>query len=122
MPMSEDDLLRAVIQMARLFGVTTAHFRPAQAKNGNWITAVAGDGKGYPDLTLVGRNGVMWRELKSAKGAISPEQVVWGATLAEAGQDFAVWRPADLTSGRIERELRDLAGRKPSRKLPAKQD
>ena len=30
--------------------------------------------------------------------------------LTIAGQDWAVWRPADWFSGRIQRELADLAG------------
>lgn len=106
--MSEDDLLRTVLDMAKLFGLRTAHFRPAQSKSGNWITAVAGGGKGYPDLTIVGPSGVMFRELKSATGVLSPDQRFWLYALSEAGADAGVWRPADLKSGRIERELRAL--------------
>lgn len=117
--MSEDDLLKAVLDMARVFGIMSAHFRPAQTKRGNWVTAVQGDGKGYPDLTLVGPGGVLFRELKSAKGTCSPEQGTWLASLIAAGVDAAVWRPDDLKSGRIERELRAIRTAKPSANLPA---
>jgi hypothetical protein len=112
--MSEDDLLRTVLDMARLFGLRTAHFRPAQSKSGNWITAVAGDGKGYPDLTIVGHGGVMFRELKSDRGTLSPDQRVWLVALEQARADVGVWRPVDLRSGRIERELRALRSANPS--------
>lgn len=118
--MSEDDLLRAVLDLARLFGLKTAHFRPAQAKSGNWITAVQGDGKGYPDLTIVGPGGVLFRELKSTRGVLAPKQREWMMRLRSAGMDAAVWRPADLVEGVIERELRALrTPADPSRKTPA---
>lgn len=106
--MSENELLRSVLDMARLFGLMTAHFRTAQARSGNFVTAVQGDGKGYPDLTIAGPGGVLFRELKSARGVLSPEQKRWRDRLAASGADFAVWQPADLHSGRIEQELRAL--------------
>jgi VRR-NUC domain len=65
---------------------------------------------GYPDLTIVGRRGVMWRELKTQRGRVTPEQQVWLDTLAAAGSDAAVWRPDSLLSGQIARELSMLAG------------
>lgn len=105
--MTENDLLRSVLQMARLFGLHVAHFRTAQAKSGNWITAVQGDGKGYPDLTIVGAGGILFRELKAARGAPSPEQKVWLAKLNAVG-DADIWKPDDLHSGRIEQELKSI--------------
>lgn len=106
--MSEDDLLGTVLDMASTLGVRTAHFRPAQTAQG-WRTPVAGDGKGWPDLVLVGRGGVLYRELKSATGSPTADQEVWLAALCVAGQDTAVWRPADLRSGRILAELRAVS-------------
>lgn len=105
--------------MARLFGVHVAHFRTSLSQSGKWVTAVQGDGKGYPDLTMVGRNGVMFRELKSAKGTHYPEQVVWLQKLKSAGADADTWRPEDLLSGRIEKELRALSGHTASAALPS---
>lgn len=110
--MSEDDLLRTVLDMAKLFGLRTAHFRAARrmGKDGEerWETPVQGDGKGFPDLTIAGHGGVLFRELKSRSGVLSPEQVDWLHALVGPDIDGAVWRPADLKSGRIERELRAL--------------
>lgn len=45
------------------------------------------------------------RELKTDTGKLTPEQERWGLMLRHAGQDWDVWRPADLHSGRIQREL-----------------
>jgi hypothetical protein len=109
--MSEDVLLRTVIDMAQHMGVLAAHFRPAQAKSGRWLTAVQGDGKGYPDVTLVGPGGVLFRELKADRKYPAPEQRRWLTALDEAGADAGVWRPADLQSGRIEAELRAVRKR-----------
>lgn len=104
----EDRLLAAVLSLCKLNHLTVAHFRPAQSKTGRWLTAVQGDGKGYPDLTIIGPGGVMWRELKSATGAVSPSQRVWLDVLTAAGADAGVWKPRDLTSGRIAAELSAL--------------
>lgn len=108
--MTEDHLLKAVLDMARLLGVLAAHFRPALSQSGKWHTAVGGDGTGYPDLTIVGPTGVLFRELKSERGVLRPEQKTWIARLSVAGADVDVWRPRDLASGRIETELRALRG------------
>lgn len=64
--------------------------------------------KGYPDLHLIRGSHSMFRELKTKKGRLTPEQVEWSAALLGAGQDFAVWRPADVISGEIVRQLQEL--------------
>ena len=102
--MTEDHLQTAVIDMAHLFGLKVAHFRPAQIRPGKWVTPVQADGKGFPDLVIAGPGGVLFRELKSAAGTLSAEQRMWLHALKSA--DVGVWRPADLQSGRIEQELR----------------
>lgn len=106
--MSEDDLLSSVLDLCRLLHLRTAHFRPARTERG-WRTPVSGDGKGWPDLIIVG-NRLIARELKSERGRTTPEQVVWRQVLFGAGVDATDWRPSDWRSGRIERELRALAG------------
>ena len=47
----------------------------------------------------------MTRELKSEYGKTTPEQDHWGWMLREAGVSWDVWRPDDLRSGRVQREL-----------------
>ncbi len=63
---------------------------------------------GWPDLALCGRRGLILRELKTAAGRLSAAQRQWGERLSVAGADWGVWRPADLTSGRIVRELESI--------------
>lgn len=102
--MSEAEFTSAVIQAAQAFGWIVAHFRPAKTEKG-WRTAVQGDGKGYPDLTLVHPK---WRrvviaELKAEKGKVAPEQHRWLEAFAEAGIETHVWRPSDWDA--LERVL-----------------
>lgn len=107
--MTEDDLQRAVLDLCKLHRLHVAHFRAAMTGKGRWVTPVAADGKGYPDLTIVGPGGVVWRELKTDRGWLTPEQKVWAQRLVEAGADVAVWRPRNLTDGRIGATLARLA-------------
>ena len=57
---------------------------------------------GFPDLVLV-RDRVLYRELKTDTGRVSPAQQEWGDALTKAGADFAIWRPRDLKT--IVKEL-----------------
>jgi hypothetical protein len=64
---------------------------------------------GFPDLFLCGTAGIMFRELKKQRGfTSSPEQTNWKYRLVAAGQDWGLWQPSDLESGRISRELDSL--------------
>jgi hypothetical protein len=65
---------------------------------------------GFPDLVLVGPRGVLFRELKRQSEKPTPAQEDWLRALREAGQDADVWRPADLLSKRVARELTAIAG------------
>lgn len=66
--------------------------------------------RGYPDLTICGIGGVLFRELKAQRGRVTPEQQAWLDALTAAGADADAWRPEDLLSGRIARELAAIAG------------
>lgn len=107
--MSEDDLKDAVLENAALFGWLVHHDRPARVMKAGvetWRTNIEGD-KGFPDLVLVhAAHGVLFRELKSEKGLVSPEQQDWLNRITGGGGNAGVWRPTDWTSGVIERTLR----------------
>lgn len=60
--------------------------------------------EGYPDWTIVG-NRVLFRELKREGKGATRAQREWLEALTVAGEDADVWRPLDLFSGRIGREL-----------------
>ncbi len=61
--------------------------------------------RGWPDWSIRGARGVIFRELKSQRGRVEPDQQAW---LDALGGD--VWRPSDLLSGKIAAELVALAG------------
>jgi hypothetical protein len=105
---TEQDLQRCVIETAQLFGYVVAHFRAAKTSAG-WRTPVQADGAGFPDLVMAKPGRLLFAELKSARGPISPAQTVWLETLSAAGAhvEVYVWRPADWLSGVIENTLRD---------------
>ena len=65
--------------------------------------------KGWPDWTIRGPHGVLFRELKSQRGRVEPEQREWLDALTAAGMNAAVWRPASLLSGAIAAELAGIS-------------
>lgn len=105
--MTEAELQAAVIELAQWNGWKVAHFRPAQNSRGDWRTPVAADGKGFPDLVMVSRFGVLVIELKAENGRLRPAQRAWLEAMDEAGVRNEVWRPSDWTSGKIERILKE---------------
>jgi hypothetical protein len=107
--MSEQELVDVIIELCGDFHLKVADFRPAQTAQG-WRTAVQGDGVGYPDLTIVGPRGVLFREVKSSSGRLTTAQAVWVGLLGNVA-DAGVWVPADWRSGLIELELRGISRR-----------
>jgi hypothetical protein len=67
--------------------------------------------EGFPDWVITSRCGYMIvRELKRESTQPTPAQDAWLAAFRAAGISARVWRPSDLLSGRIARELAALAG------------
>lgn len=98
---TEAGFTTAVIAYARLMGWKAHHQRPARTRDG-WRTAVSGDGKGFLDLVLC-RERVVFAELKTDRGRLTPEQKMWVGWLTAAGQEVHVWRPENWPE--IERVL-----------------
>lgn len=96
--MREAVLLQRCRELARLLGVLTYHTHDSRRSEA-----------GYPDLHLLGAGVDAYRELKTQRGRITSDQHTYLDRLAACGHDVAVWRPADLLDGRIEREIRALA-------------
>jgi hypothetical protein len=94
---TEADLQTAVLQLSRMYGWKTAHFRAARMSDGRWVTPIQGDAKGYPDLTLVRDGELIFAELKSGTGKVAPEQQAWlDAFNRVPGIRAYVWRPNDI--------------------------
>jgi hypothetical protein len=56
--------------------------------------------RGFPDLVLVhpGHGLVLFRELKTERGRLSPDQLRWRDILVACGCDWRCWRPRDWES------------------------
>jgi len=92
-----------IIQLCKAFGWRVAHFRPGMTKRGRWKTAMSGD-IGFPDLVMARPPRLIFAELKSAKGRISPEQAIWLEYVGRCNVEKYEWRPAMINE--IERILR----------------
>lgn len=95
-PMSEVALLNQVREIAKLYGWLMYHTHNSRRS-----------APGFPDCVFVHPTGrLIFRELKSSKGRVRPEQKVWLEALCAAGQDAGIWRPEDLRSGAVVEALR----------------
>lgn len=53
--------------------------------------------RGFPDICLVKGKRLIFAELKTDKGVLSPHQIEWLDALKETGKvEVYVWRPADF--------------------------
>lgn len=84
---SEDSLLGQVLELAALEGWSAYHVR----RSDRALTI----GSGFPDLVLAGHGAILYRELKTETGRLSPAQKRWRDRLLAGGADWAVWRPSD---------------------------
>src|SRR5690606_5114711 len=100
--MSEAQLLATIRQVCRTLGLLCYHTYDSRRSE-----------PGFPDLVIVGLGpgAVLYRELKTERGRLRPEQRTWLDALSRAGQDADIWRPRDLHSGRIASELASLRRR-----------
>jgi hypothetical protein len=91
--LSEKAFQQSVVDLARLLGWRVYHTHDSRKSE-----------PGFPDLVLAHPNrGVLFRELKTNTGILSPSQAEFITVLQMAGADAATWRPMDWD--RIEREL-----------------
>jgi hypothetical protein len=97
--MSEADLTSHVVATAKRLRILRYHTVRTDPRSE----------AGFLDEVLVGRRGVLFRELKMQGKYPSPAQRVWLAKLAAAGEDAEVWRPVDWFSGRILAEMQAIA-------------
>lgn len=104
-PTTEKDFQRAIVDIAQMLGWRVAHFRPALTKSGRWMTAVAADGSGFPDLVMLRNDRILVRELKVGYNKASEEQGAWLSAFRLAGIDADVWTDRDL-HGRVLEELK----------------
>lgn len=112
--MTEAELLDAVVDAALTFGWLVSHIPDrlyALAAKDQRFDALIG-AEGLPDLILA-REGdetrggrVIVAELKTNTGKVKLRQQAWLQAFISAGIEAHVWRPVDLSSGRIDAVLR----------------
>jgi hypothetical protein len=102
------ELQRLVTELAHIYGWQWVHFRPAQTQRG-WRTPVEGPlGKGWPDLFLAHprKRRLLAVEIKREHGdPLTADQAAVLHALAASGLETVVWRPSDLTAGRVQAAL-----------------
>lgn len=96
--MLEKDFQAGVLKLARFHGFTLRYHTHDSRRSA----------PGFLDLVLVNTRAgrVLFRELKTNKGRVSPDQREWIDGLTACGMDAGVWRPNDLDSGLVLAELR----------------
>ena len=82
--MTEAELQKRVLDLCDLLGLLVFHDNDSRRNRA-----------GFPDLVIVGRHRVLYRELKTDTGQLRPEQKTWLNRLVAAGADAGVWRPRD---------------------------
>lgn len=82
--MSESDLLFYATGLCDWFKVLHYHTHDSRRSE-----------PGFPDLVIVGRK-ILYRELKTERGELTPEQRRWSAKIIAAGGDWQLWRPSDM--------------------------
>ena len=95
--MSEKDLLQAVRDMAQVYGWMQYH---------TWRSIHSP--AGFPDLVLVNitQHRIVYAELKTMKGIVTPAQQAWLDALRACGQETYLWRPMEWFDGTIEDVLK----------------
>lgn len=100
--MSEIELQRDVQVAADLRGLLWHHCPRNVPCQGN---------RGFPDLIVAGPRGLLVAELKSATGETSPDQDLWGWTIAKPAVPprYRLWNPRHWEEAVIHRELDAIA-------------
>lgn len=102
---SEAEIRMAIRTVLEAHGFVVVDFEQGWRRDGS--TRVR---KGLPDLAIMAPGGVFaWRELKSAKGRLTPEQKAFGEDCRRLGIDWDVWRHEDQAVAWAEEVRRDVA-------------
>ena len=103
--MSERELQKAVLELARRLGWREAHFTTARTNNGGYLTPQQGH-PGFPDLVLCRPPRLVFAELKVGKNHLSGDQALWlNGLKACTGTEAYEWREQDWFTGVIESVL-----------------
>ena len=82
--LSEKQLQSQIVQYAKLRGWRVYHTYDSRRSTA-----------GFPDLVLVRDNHLIFAEIKSNRGKVTPEQRSWIEALTRTQCEIHVWRPDD---------------------------
>jgi hypothetical protein len=82
-PLTEKEWMAQVVELAKVLGFRVYH---------PWLSIRSE--RGFPDLTLCKPGRLVFIELKTDKGKVTPKQLEWLVALGEAGAEAYVFRPA----------------------------
>lgn len=74
---NEAQFLKEVLALAKRNGWRSFHQRPGMTAAGKWISAVQGDGIGFPDVVLIRGGALRVLELKVGKNTTTAAQDAW---------------------------------------------
>lgn len=108
LPVTHEQAVNAILDLARLTGWRSFGVRPARTNQG-WRTPYLGDGHGYPDLTLfhARRHIILFIEVKVNCDTLRPEQAEWGQWILATTSDESrvTWHCWHWPGDRAEAEL-----------------
>lgn len=102
MELTEKQFSQQIEDLLKLYGWRWCHFRPAKTKYG-WRTALSGH-QGFPDYIATKSSRLIIFEIKSEKGKMSNDQLLWYLALnLVSGSSHGcisvyIWRPSDFDS------------------------
>lgn len=99
--MTGKELQKAAVSLARMKGYRVAHFPTIQDYRGVWRTPIAADGRGWPDLILVGRK-MLAVEVKGDGDSLRVEQKAWLAAFENAGVETLVLTSKGWKNGELD--------------------
>ena len=91
----EASFAHVVERLLDLYGWTWTHYEPAVRASGKWATPLRGH-RGAPDYFAFRDERLIFAEIKSTTGKLSPAQRRWISGLERTGVEVYVWRPADV--------------------------
>jgi len=86
-PRSEEEIRLTIRLALKLHGFVVVDFEQGYRRDGS--TRVR---KGLADLYIMGHGVGVWREIKSATGKPTPEQLEFGEDCRRCGIDWGIWR------------------------------
>ena len=92
--MNEAQFATAVEDLLEVKHWLWCHYRPARRKDGSWYTPLSGH-KGLMDYIATKDGRLLLFELKSDKGKMSDDQLIWKCELSMTSAEIYVWKPAD---------------------------